>query len=66
MLGGAGLGHDDPYGAHSIIEVKLYQKANAYHLKSYAYYNGAHGPIRPPARRHPPLPRRRIPPPAAM
>ena len=45
------------------IEVKLYQKANAYHHKTYAVYNGAHGPIRPPAasavarRGHPPSPR---------
>src|SRR5215467_5409473 len=47
----------------ALIEVKLYQKANAYHHKTYAVYNGAHGPIRPPASlRHPRLPRRRHPP----
>jgi hypothetical protein len=33
----------------ALIEVKLYQKANAYHHKTYTVYNGAHGPIRPPA-----------------
>jgi hypothetical protein len=32
----------------ALIEVKLYQKANAYHHKTYAVHNGAHGPIRPP------------------
>ena len=32
----------------ALIEVKLYRKANAYHHKTYALYNGAHGPIRPP------------------
>jgi hypothetical protein len=34
----------------ALIEVKLYQKANAYHHKTYTVYNGAHGPIRPPSR----------------
>jgi hypothetical protein len=45
----------------ALIGVKLYQKANAYHHKTYAVYNGAHGPIRPPAFRRraaaTPLPR---------
>src|SRR4029077_16952780 len=45
----------------ALIEVKLYQKANAYHLKSYAYYNGAHGPIRPPALAASDVPCRRTP-----
>ena len=41
----------------ALIEVKLYQKANAYHHKTYTVYNGAHGPIRPPSRPGIPPPR---------